>query len=379
MPLITPEDVSTTRRGALSPRRRLQVWERTGGTCVICDQRIDGVRERWIVEHMRALELGGVDAIENMGPAHETCGRTKTRDDHARTAQAKRQKLRHLGATTTARPLPGSRATALKRKINGMVVPRTNEAQRACTVRRSTTSLSTSPAQSTRTGWSVGCQALPNQDGSRTNSPGASISATEVGPSADGCAQPSSPPDGAPTLPRDLAVIFDSRPLAPEEEPGSYDTLRKAILSQLKPADLIEAIWARDIVDLTWEVWYLRQARAQILIQARLAAVQHLIKPVIEIHRQRGMDSPDRSSTGCLALGWISGAENERSQVDQLLQERGLTASAISAKAVQLTLCDIERVSQMLTSAQQQRDVTLGAMARRRASLAQPNPSVIRR
>src|SRR3954449_9358205 len=97
MPYVALEDVGTTRRRSLTARRRLQAWERTGGTCVVCDQRIDGTRERWIIEHIRALELGGADALENMGPAHEACGRAKTRDDHARTAQAKRQKLRHLG------------------------------------------------------------------------------------------------------------------------------------------------------------------------------------------------------------------------------------------------------------------------------------------
>lgn len=51
MPLVIPEDVGTTRRGHLSARCRLQAWERTNGKCVVCGDRIDGVRERWIVEH----------------------------------------------------------------------------------------------------------------------------------------------------------------------------------------------------------------------------------------------------------------------------------------------------------------------------------------
>ena len=124
MPYVALEDVGTTRRRSLSGRRRLQAWEQTGGTCVVCGQRIDGVRERWIVEHIRALELGGADGIENLGPAHEPCGREKTRDDHARAAKAKRQKIRHLGAAVIARPFPGSRTSAFKRKVDGTVVPR---------------------------------------------------------------------------------------------------------------------------------------------------------------------------------------------------------------------------------------------------------------
>jgi hypothetical protein len=39
--------------------------------CVLRERRIDGVHERWIVEHIHALELGGIDELANMAPAHE--------------------------------------------------------------------------------------------------------------------------------------------------------------------------------------------------------------------------------------------------------------------------------------------------------------------
>jgi hypothetical protein len=86
MPFSEIEDVGTTVRRKLTPHRRLQVWEKTGGTCILCERRIDGVRERWIAEHIRALELGGEDDLSNMGPAHEACALVKTRNDHRRTA-----------------------------------------------------------------------------------------------------------------------------------------------------------------------------------------------------------------------------------------------------------------------------------------------------
>jgi hypothetical protein len=122
MPYV--EAVGTTQRTALSPQRRLQVWERTGGRCVICGHLIDGMRERWIAEHLRALELGGADHLNNMGPAHEACAWRKTKDDHRRAAQAKRQKIRHLGAERSRRPLPCGRKSRFKKKLSGEVVPR---------------------------------------------------------------------------------------------------------------------------------------------------------------------------------------------------------------------------------------------------------------
>jgi 5-methylcytosine-specific restriction endonuclease McrA len=90
MVFVESEDVGTTVRRELTPHLRLKVWERTGGVCVVCERLIDGVRERWIVEHIRALELGGADEFVNMGPAHEACALAKTRDDHHQAAQAKR-------------------------------------------------------------------------------------------------------------------------------------------------------------------------------------------------------------------------------------------------------------------------------------------------
>ena len=125
MPLVAPNDVGTTRRRKLTPHQRLAIWERARGTCVLCYQSIDGVRERWIIEHIRALELGGLDEPDNMGPAHETCANVKTRDDHHRTAKAKRQKIRHLGAGQTKnRPLPCGRQSRWKKKMDGTIVPR---------------------------------------------------------------------------------------------------------------------------------------------------------------------------------------------------------------------------------------------------------------
>jgi hypothetical protein len=103
---------------------RLAVWERAKGICVLCDQPIDGVRERWIIEHIRALELGGQDEPDNMGPAHAACALAKTRDDHRRTSKAKRQKIRHLGAEKTKRPLPYGKRSRWKKKIDGTIVPR---------------------------------------------------------------------------------------------------------------------------------------------------------------------------------------------------------------------------------------------------------------
>lgn len=124
MVFVQSEDMGTTARRKLTPHRRLQVWEKTGGTCVLCERKINGAREQWIAEHIRALELGGEDDLSNMGPAHKTCARDKTRGDHRRAAHAKRQKIRHIGAEASARPLPCGRNSPWKRTLSGRILPR---------------------------------------------------------------------------------------------------------------------------------------------------------------------------------------------------------------------------------------------------------------
>ena len=121
------EDVGTTKRKHMTPRMRLKIWENHKGMCALCGGKIDGVRQRWIVEHMRALELGGEDSESNMAPVHEACAIAKTvgkNGDHARAAKAKRVKTKHLGIKKNKNPLPGSKGSKWKRKMDGSVVER---------------------------------------------------------------------------------------------------------------------------------------------------------------------------------------------------------------------------------------------------------------
>lgn len=111
-------DVPTTPRKPMPESRRLRIWEAHKGVCVLCGLKIDGVREKWIIEHPRALGLGGADDDSNAAPAHETCRRIKDKDDVSRIAKAKRQKAKHLGIRNRS-VMPGSRDSKWKKPFNG--------------------------------------------------------------------------------------------------------------------------------------------------------------------------------------------------------------------------------------------------------------------
>lgn len=114
-----------TARRHISTKARVQLFADHKGLCHICKEKIDGVRERWEVEHIIPLELGGADDPSNWAPAHVSCHKAKTKQDAADIGRARRVYARHIGAKAPSRtPMPFGRGSKLKKKINGEVVPR---------------------------------------------------------------------------------------------------------------------------------------------------------------------------------------------------------------------------------------------------------------
>jgi len=96
-------------RRSISTTRRVKIFEAANGICHICGQRIDGTRERWDVEHVIPLALGGDDDGENLQPAHAKCHAKKTADDVKVIAKAKRIEAKHIGANRPKRKIPSRR------------------------------------------------------------------------------------------------------------------------------------------------------------------------------------------------------------------------------------------------------------------------------
>lgn len=112
-------------RRRLSTRERVAIFEREGGVCHVCLQRVRP-GEAWDVSHEVPLELGGDDEGENLRVAHRKCHAVVTREqDLPAIAKAKRREAKHIGAKAPSKtPLPGGRRTRWKRKMNGEVVER---------------------------------------------------------------------------------------------------------------------------------------------------------------------------------------------------------------------------------------------------------------
>lgn len=382
MPYVVLEDVGTTPRRSLSGRRRLQAWERTGGTCVVCGLIIDGVRERWIVEHIRALELGGADELDNMGPAHEACGLEKTREDHARAAWAKRQKIKHLGAAVTFRPLPGSRTCPLKRKVNGQVVSRhvtaSGDSQREARMgRREAVEASANPLPKRATNLSDDWLQANLKLAIKKRGPGSGDLMTKQPPAPRIRERVRTNPDSAPSeniqaaIPPHLEFLFNDRLLLPGENETHYNALRDGIFQHVKPVDIIEAMWVKDIVDLVWEAKRLRRWRNQALVQGRAEAVADLIRPAFQSANSVHIEGITGPSIETLAAGWALGNAQSIEQLDKYLQQRNLGPEDVTARAFMRSLPEMERIDRQLFLSEQRRDALLREIDRKRAVFAQ--------
>jgi len=116
------EDVGTTKRGNLSVKRKLTIWEREKGFCMTCGIKL--ITGGFIFEHVKALELGGSDTDDNIRLTCKPCATEKTKKDHSTAAKAKRSKAAVLGLKESKTPLPFGKGSKFKKKLDGTIVLR---------------------------------------------------------------------------------------------------------------------------------------------------------------------------------------------------------------------------------------------------------------
>ena len=115
----------SVRRPTFSTSFRLSLFLKRKGICAACSLKIEAGKA-WDIDHILPLALGGTNNPNNLQILCRPCHRSKTTHcDIPRIAKTKRLKARHLGARApSTRPIPGSRRSPWKRKMDGSVVKR---------------------------------------------------------------------------------------------------------------------------------------------------------------------------------------------------------------------------------------------------------------
>ena len=120
MPRSVPEWIGKTDDSPIPPRVKLRVFEHHNGICHRSGRKIRP-GELWQCDHIVALVNGGEHRESNLAPILLDEHKIKTAEDVALKAKINRKKAYHLGLKKKSRPIPGSKASGLKKGFDGIV------------------------------------------------------------------------------------------------------------------------------------------------------------------------------------------------------------------------------------------------------------------
>lgn len=89
--------------------------------CHICATRLNPPHDSWRADHLRRWAEGGSDTAENLWPICLSCDEWKAPRDTRAVAKGKRAAQKHHGIRTAKRPMPGSRGSGWRKRMDGTV------------------------------------------------------------------------------------------------------------------------------------------------------------------------------------------------------------------------------------------------------------------
>ena len=147
------------------------------------------------------------------------------------------------------------------------------------------------------------------------------------------------------------------------DDPARYDLLQSRVSGSLGPKDFLEEIWARDVVDLVWEIFRLRRIKADLMREAAHKGVLEILKPRLSL--LNGGSSRDT------AAKWACGDHKAAAVVNHVLASADLTMDAVHANTFSALIDRFEIIDRMTMMAEGRRDTVLREIDRHRTSFAQ--------
>jgi hypothetical protein len=162
-------------------------------------------------------------------------------------------------------------------------------------------------------------------------------------------------------------------PLLEGDDATFYDELLARISGDVKPNDIFEEFWMRDIVDLTWEV--LRWRRIKLFL-VREQMSRDLLGVLWQLRRQRPEETEDeidilRSRLNKLVAKWARQDPAAIGQVNRRLAAAKLTMETVANQAFMKKFDTIERLDHFATILEGRRNAALRELDRHRVMFAQ--------
>jgi hypothetical protein len=137
-----------------------------------------------------------------------------------------------------------------------------------------------------------------------------------------------------------------------------YGELLACVRETLAPADVLEQLWMRDIVDLAWEAMELRKLKADLLKAAEGEGMKRLLEQFT--HDPGGHKAKRWANRDADALRWI----------EPMLARAGMTADHVAASTFAARIADFERIERMIAATEVRRNAALRELDRYRATFA---------
>jgi len=164
-------------------------------------------------------------------------------------------------------------------------------------------------------------------------------------------------------------VLFGPPALLPGESLAEYWRLYSQFQADLAPADVIEKIWLRDLVDLQWEVRRWRRLSNEFLSSSRYDALDKILSSFFSYD----------SAPVSLKCDWMRRDPTAIAEVSRLLDLLGLTEDSILAQTLAVKLDVIDRIDRMTFQAERRRDLAIQQIERRREDLAARARAAVKR
>jgi hypothetical protein len=153
--------------------------------------------------------------------------------------------------------------------------------------------------------------------------------------------------------------LFGPPPLIQGEDPAAYEAFAAQVIAAVGPVDVLEEIWTRDFIDLSWEVQRLRRLRTKYL----KSATHDATKEAIRFH------APLFGREDFLR-GWERKDPEIMKEAALILKNADLDTEDLAAKAFGQRIAVFEKIDRLITTAEGRRNLALREIERRRDSLA---------
>ena len=148
-------------------------------------------------------------------------------------------------------------------------------------------------------------------------------------------------------------------PLLSTESRAKFESFSSDFFQDLQPRDAIETMYAKDVIELTWEIIRLRTVHADIIKIEQRAALFRLLRFDLKVEDLKAEKLSQR----------FFADKTAKEQVLGKLQRFGLTETAITSAAYRRAAEDLDNVDRRMASLEGRRHKALKSLSNHRKGL----------